>query len=53
MELAIPTGTARTKSSIPTARMRGRRGRSRRIERVVPKVSEHHAHISRIFSIGV
>jgi hypothetical protein len=33
--------------------MAGRKMRSRRIRRVVPKVSEHHSHISRIFSIGV
>lgn len=52
MELAIPTGTAKTNSSIPTAKMSGRRARIRRIKRVVPKVSEHHSHISSIFSMG-
>lgn len=40
-------------NSMATATMAGRKIRIRRIERVVSKVSEHHSHISRIFSIGV
>ena len=36
-----------------TATMAGRKMRIRRIERVVPKVSEHHSHISSIFSMGL